>query len=108
MSDAEAASGDAPGAAARAEITGEDKTVEFEGLTLTLPAKLPFNLLRDIRAARNDGSVAVSILEQLLGEEQLEQVWALNLDMDQGLALLSDITSQYGTPLGKSSASPSS
>lgn len=87
-------------AAARAEANGEAKHLKFEGLELTMPPKLPFRVLRH---AREDGLAAtVGILETILGEEQLEQIWALDIDIARGEELVEQILDAYGLSLGES------
>lgn len=82
-------------AAARAEKT-TGRTVTKHGLTLKLPAKLPFNVARWLR--EDD---VVGALEAIIGPEQLEKVWAANLDVDQGGELLDAILGQYGVSEGE-------
>lgn len=99
MSNGNAASGSkGPGAAARSEA--EPRILEAHGLTLTLPSKLPFRILRHIQGDVG-GKEAVAILTDLLGAEQMETVWAADLSMDEGVGLLSQITDVYGTTPGK-------
>lgn len=108
MSDAEsAAPGDAPGAAARAEAGEETRTLEAHGITLELPPKLPFKVLRHMRGGIG-GTAVVGMLEAIVGPDQLEQIFDLDLDMEEGAQLFSEITALYGTSSGNSSASLSS
>lgn len=102
----QAASGE-PGAAARAEVNGKDRTLRAHGLELTLPAKLPFAALRYM-SDNPGGAEVVGLLEVLLGPEQLDAVWKLDLDIDQGTELVEQITNLYGTNMGESEASPRS
>lgn len=102
QSKSRAASGKSPGAAARAEANGEAPSVEFHGLTIELPAKMPFNVLRHIESGQNEGAQALGILRELIGAEQLDAVFALNLDIEQGMELLKLCSGQYGTSLGES------
>lgn len=86
-------------AAARAENGSAPKTLEFEGLKLTLPAKMPFRVLRH---AREDGiAAAVGVLESLLGPEQIEQVWELDIDVERGEELVDLVLAEYGLSLGE-------
>lgn len=89
----------APGAAARSETSPKPKTIKFEGLTLTLPAKMPFNVLR--YSGQNEGAQVIGVLTELLGDDQLEQVWALQLDVDRGKELVDELMAAYGTTPGK-------
>lgn len=93
--------------AAAGEGTGEPTTVEYEGLTLTLPNELPFAFLRYARMEQGPEQ-ALSLLETILGEEQLEQVWDAGLTMSQGLELTGIVMQAIGTSLGESSASANS
>lgn len=101
-----AASGE-PGAAARAEVADEPRTLEAHGLTLTLPPRLPFEVLRYMSDEPGAADV-VGILRVVLGAEQLDKVWALGLDVDEGTQLVEDITGLYGSSVGESAASPKS
>lgn len=106
MSDASKAASPKRGAAARSEVNGHRPTVEFEGLTLTLPAKIPFRVVRYMRGG-NVEDVA-GMLGVLLGEEQLEKVWALDIDIDRGGELVDEVMDAMGSDTGKSAASPKS
>lgn len=95
--------------AARAEVNGNGlRTVQTHGLELTVPAKMPFAVLRylegDIGAAE-----VVGVLKTLLRPaEQIEKVWAAELDMEQGGQLVKDLIESGGVSLGESVASPGS
>lgn len=95
----------ASAAAAEQEGSGDPITLEHDGLTLTLPPELPFNLMRDIAKARNDAELFSMVMETLLGPEQMAEVWAAKLGMTSGIALVDKIMENYGTSLGKLSAS---
>lgn len=77
------------GVAARAEKKGQAKTVDFRGLKITLPTKIPGTLLWDINAlAEGDAdSLAgfIDLLTSLLGAEQSRAV--RNKVRDDGLDL---------------------
>jgi len=74
------------------------KSVRVKDLTLKLPAKLPFVTVRYI----SETNVEVApLLEAILGDEQAEKVWALDLDVEEGAALVDDIIGQYGVDTGK-------
>lgn len=77
------------GAAARSESKAKAKTVDFRGLKLTLPTKIPGTLLWDINAlAEGDAdSLAgfIDLLSSLLGAEQSRAV--RNKVRDDGLDL---------------------
>ncbi len=92
------------GAAARSE--DKPKTIKFEGLALTLPAKLPFRVLRHTREEGISG--VVSFVEDVLGDEQMEKVWALDIDIERGGELMEEILGCYGMDAGESPASDGS
>ena len=94
------------GAVARSERKSK-RTLKFEGLTLKLPAKLPFRVLRHMN--ENAGiQEALRFIEDVLGEEQMEAVWNLDIDIDRGSELVEEILGAYGMAPGDSSASPKS
>lgn len=93
-----------PGQPAREEAAEQPKTLEFHGLTLTLPAKMPFALLRHLDG-NVDGTTIVGILRTLLGQDQLDAVFDLGLDIDEGTELFTIASGLYGTSAGKSSRS---
>lgn len=71
-----------------------------DDLTLTLPAKLPFAVVRYVNA--DTGSMDIGkVLDAVLGEEQAEKVWDLDLDIDAGTALVDEIIRKYGVDTGK-------
>ena len=94
--------------AARAEAAGGTITVESHGLTLKVPAELPFELLQFVGRDDAGPQEVVSILRCLLGEEQLQKVWSAGLSMSQGDALVDDIMQATGLSVGESSASQDS
>lgn len=100
-----AAPGALPGAAARAE--NEPRQLEAHGITLDLPAKLPFKVLKHVRGGVT-GSNVVAMLEAIVGEKQLDRIFNLDLDIEEGARLFEQITALYGTTTGNSKASPSS
>lgn len=71
-----------------------------DDLTLTLPAKLPFAVVRYVDADSGSMDIA-NVLDALLGEEQAEKVWGLGLDIDQGTELVDQIIGKYGVDQGK-------
>ena len=99
------------GAVARSSQNGHFKTIKFKGLTLGLPAKTKLRLLK--RLTSNDTDELVEALEQLLGEEQMEQVWDIDVDVSKGLDPLADLILElankvfegYGTSAGEPGAS---
>lgn len=71
-----------------------------DGLTLTLPAKLPFAVVRYVNS--DTGSMDIGkVLEVVLGEDQAEKVWDLGLDIDKGTELVDQIIGKYGVDQGK-------
>lgn len=102
-------------AAAVAEAKGDEKTVEWQGLTLTMPAEIPAVLLFDITEleATSDGNPMpmFRLLRSLLGGQQFTQARHHVPKGDDGTAvfhLLSDALGQYGINLGESPASQDS
>lgn len=95
----------ASAAAAEREVETGPVVIEHEGLRFEIPRKAPFNMMRVLASAGNEAQLAVKTLELLLGGEQLQQVWDANLDMDSGRELTEKILDNYGTSLGKFSAS---
>lgn len=93
------------GAAARGEASGAPRTVTSHGLTLEIPAKLPFSLLRHMGGDVGPQQ-AVGVMSELLGEEQMQKVWDAGLDIDQGVELLEALLEQAGSSPGESEASP--
>jgi hypothetical protein len=95
----------ANGAAAAAQSEDEAKVLEVEGLKLDLPARLPFKSLRNFRSSLNNIEGAIGFLEDVLGPEQMENVWDLDLDVDRGLELTEKVLGVYGLTEGDSEAS---
>lgn len=101
------------GAAARGEKKGKSKSVDFHGLTLTLPAKLPGTLLWDFKDVLegNERSVGgfIGFLESLVGPEQSKAVRDKVREEDLGLeetfealdSLLGDIFEASGLSQGE-------
>lgn len=77
---------------------GRGKVVKAHGLTLKLPAKLPFATVRFIKG--DDIDIA-GFLGAVLGEEQVDKVWAAGLDMDQGTELVETVLEKYGLDAGE-------
>lgn len=98
---AESANG---GAAARSKGR---KTLKFEGLALKLPAKLPFKVLRHLGSGAGAEDV-VGVLTAIVGDEQMDKVWDLDLDLDRGQDLVGAVLEQYGLTTGESPASQKS
>lgn len=95
-------------AAAIAEAKNGDgrRTVETQGLKLTVTATIPFAVLRYIRKESFD---MVAVLEMLLDPpEQIEQVWAADLSLNDGATLITDLIESGGVSVGESLASPGS
>lgn len=64
------------GAAARSEKNGKPKTVNFRGLKLKLPAKLPGTILFDLAdlESGNDLRGTMEFLKSLVGAEQYQAI----------------------------------
>lgn len=106
------------GTAARRESGGEPVTIEFQGLELKIPPKLPFKMLplfAKVQASQSREDLQmpalVNLVEGILGE-QAEQVWNLDLDLETGAEalgeLFGEVMAAYGLDSGKSEASPGS
>lgn len=92
-----------------AEVLNQPRTLETHGLTLTIPAELPFEVLRFIGDDAQAGPAQmIGILKAVLGEEQLKAVWEARLSMPAGIELVEVVMAEYGTSSGESSASASS
>lgn len=94
--------------AARAEAAGGTVKFESQGLELDIPAAMPFTIMRYIQNGDLAVTAVVPMLREILGDEQLEKVWAAGLTMEQGLSLAADLFNAAGTSLGESSASQDS
>lgn len=67
------------------EVNGKPKTVTFQGTKLSVPSKLPFRVLKYITAAsEGSGQDYIAALELILGAEQMEKIWDLDVDMTKG------------------------
>jgi hypothetical protein len=104
-------------AAARAEKKNENevKTIEWQGLTLTLPEKLPEEIFLDlalVQSSENPGST-FEMLVTMIGEEQFRAVrhklkTDKKVDLQDVVALSGQIFEVYGTSEGESEASQDS
>ena len=74
------------------------KLLKAAGLTLKLPAKLPF---ATVRYVKGDDIDIAGFLGSILGEEQVNTVWNAGLDIDQGGELVEDILKKYGLEAGE-------
>lgn len=101
-------------AAAEAELDPpEVRTVEFEGITLTLAQDPPPTLLWDIAAAQNNILAYFQLAQSLIAPEQLADVRAKlgeygGAPGDYVVGLVDAIFGAYGLGLGESSASQES
>lgn len=106
-------------AAAAAERDAQDRTIDFRGQTLTLPAVLPGTLYFDLGELADDEAdigTQVRLLTSLLGEDQVRLVRRKVADdeipLDDMAQVLSDLFedafSAYGMGAGEPSASPAS
>lgn len=101
------------GAAARSELNGRAPRVTFHKLKLDLPPVLPFRVAQYLSAGNDvTGEQVVALLETVLGEKQMEKVWAVDIDVSKaagGLGavgkalngLLEDIIEAYGVTAGE-------
>lgn len=64
-------------------MNGTLKTIKFRDLKLKLPRKTKLRFIRQLQAGENEQVVAA--LVTLLGEEQMDQVWDLDVDISDGM-----------------------
>jgi hypothetical protein len=102
------------GAAARAEVAGE-KTFEYEGLKLTLPAEFPTEVLFDMVEVESANTfvdqmiVSLRILRSIVGQDQFIEIRnVLGRDVTKTLDLMERVLELYGLTMGESAASPES
>lgn len=99
-------------AAARAESNGR-RTVSYKDLGLpgtgkfTLPGKLPFAVLRYMQSEDPSPADIVGVLETIL-KDQIDELWALDIDVEGGTEFMQKLLALYGTKPGESQASPKS
>lgn len=110
MAQPKAAASRSKAAAARAEKNGAEKTVTWEGIEFTLPAKLPGTLLWDFATVQSDPTAAtINTIHKCLGAEQAAKVRqkieddGVTLDEVVGplQELLEAIFATYGTEAGE-------
>lgn len=101
--------------AAKAEKEPVERSVEWEGLTLTLPSVLPEAVFLDLALVQggDDPTSTFEMLMTLVGEGQFRQVRnKLKSDDKVGLSnvadLIASIFEEYGTSEGESEASQDS
>lgn len=108
----------AASAAAVAESNGHKPTVEFRGLVLTLPAKLPGSLaLQFTNDPEEQPAMVRGFIKSAIGEEQMRSL-AIKLDEEEigfedvydilNNEVLEPIFNAYNLDQGKSSASADS
>jgi hypothetical protein len=92
--------------AARAETDGNGlRTVETQGLTLTVPTKIPFAVLRYLEGDIGPAEM-VGVLKTLLKPaDQIDKVWDAELDIEQGGELIKALIESGGVGVGESLAS---
>jgi hypothetical protein len=105
-------------AAARAETTPEPRTVEFDGLTLTLATDFPEEIFFDMieseasQAEGNPGNeyiVNLRLLRSLVGPDQFTDIrHRFGRNPEKVVDLVNAVLEQYGLTMGESSASPDS
>lgn len=107
------------GEAARGEKNDTPKTIDFRGLTLTLPPVLPGTLYFDFAELEDNQSspaAQVRLLRSLVGDDQVvairEKIAADNVPFDEVdevvLGLFNDIVASFGVAEGDSEASADS
>lgn len=95
-------------AAASGEAKGENKTVDFREITLTLPPELPATLLFDVtelEVAGQNPMPVFRLLRSLVGPDQFAEIRnALNPD-DDAMSLIDELLGSifgaYGIELGE-------
>lgn len=105
-------------AAARAEKDPEPRTVEFEGLTLTLAADFPEEIFFDMieseasQAEGNAGNeyiVNLRLLRSLVGPDQFTDIrHRFGRDAAKVIDIVNAVLEEYGLTMGESAASPDS
>jgi hypothetical protein len=81
---------------ASARSNGKVKTVTVRGIKLVLPAKVSFGSMRHL--LKDDGTVGdvMGFLEAVLGDEQMQKVWAIDLDSDDLLEETRKVIDELG------------
>jgi hypothetical protein len=102
-------------AAAKAETEPTERTIEWEGLTLTLPALLPETIFLDLALVQrgDDPTSTFEMLVGMIGTEQFRLVRnKMETDDKVGLSNVADLVAaifeEYGTSEGESGASQDS
>ncbi len=105
-------------AAAKAEKDTAERTIAWQGLTLTLPPMLPESItLRLVQiedaAAEKNPAPTWKLLTSIVGADQFDSIIRIlerneGVDIGDVVKLLSDIFAQYGTSEGESEASQGS
>jgi lipase chaperone LimK len=102
-------------AAAKAERDREERALEWQGLTLKLPATFPEEIVLDLALVRtsDDPSTTFELLKTMVGEDQFRLVRnKMSGDEKVTLAdvveLVGEIFEAYGTSEGESEASQGS
>ena len=109
------------GAAASAEKSDEPRTIDFRGLTLTVPkpadwsAELYF-AMGDLESGKTKIAGANGVLAAMLGQDQFDQVRDRLIEQQVKFTDVEEILGElfmaameaYGTTSGESSASPES
>jgi hypothetical protein len=95
-------------AAAKAEKAPTERTVQWEGLTLTLPAELPDAVLLDLALVQggDDPTSTFEMLMTMIGEGQLRLVRNKvksdeNVSLENVAELIHQIFEEYGTSEGE-------
>lgn len=109
---------DAPKTAAAvavAEVDGETRDFEFEGIMLIIPAELPPSLMFDlIEAEADDGATSsymldLRMLRQIVGGEQFLLLRnRIGNEPPKVSELITKLLAEYGLSAGESPASPDS
>lgn len=85
----------------------KEKNITIKGKRFKLPASLPYSTLRLINAPPGPVGDAM-LLEEILGPEQMEEVWDLGLSMEEGIEFAVKTLEKYGMKRGESPASAQS
>lgn len=73
----------------RPETNGTFKTVAFKGLKLKLPKHTKLRFLKQLQSGEDQE--VLDALTALLGEEQMERVWDLDVDISGGMGVLVEV-----------------
>jgi hypothetical protein len=95
----------AKGKSATAAKDGKPKNITIKGRRFDLPAELPYSLIRLSGALPNDPTGEAMVVQEILGEEQMDEVFNLGLTMQEGVDFGRKVMAKYGMTPGESGAS---